>query len=352
MEVLKGDFIGFSIGNFHSSKLGILRTSDGSRFNESLLPGFSDATAQVPGGDGMYYWKSNYSQKPFSIPIAYDSMTETQLRNLRRAMACKDIIPLVFDERPYKEYLVKPTGEPQLSYICFDEKDQRVYKGEGTLEFTAYSPFARNRHINGKGLKYLNEFRSDGEYSIPEWVGFASNRDEWSESSNMLMQQGDYDQSQKFQTDTPKYGIKVYNAGDLETNFKLFIALGEGGVFPVKTLCLQKNPKEDSPMFPGKILNFHDSVADRTIPANDQKDNKFICVDVKSNLLLGYSAKDGQPNEPNEPTGKIYNSLIKEGDFFTIPPSFDYPEMYLAVHLDTGIEKDPIKKLEYDYLYY
>ena len=98
MEVLKGDFIGFSIGNFHSSKLGILRTSDGSRFNESLLPGFSDATAQVPGGDGMYYWKSTYSQKPFSIPIAYDSMTETQLRNLRRAMACKDIIPLVFDE--------------------------------------------------------------------------------------------------------------------------------------------------------------------------------------------------------------------------------------------------------------
>lgn len=73
---------------------------------------------------------------------------------------------------------------------------------------------------------------------------------------------------------------------------------------------------------------------------------------MKSNLLLGYSAKDGQPNEPNEPTGKIYNSLIKKGDFFTIPPSFDYPEMYLAVHLDTDTKEDPIKKLEYDYLYY
>ena len=71
---------------------------------------------------------------------------------------------------------------------------------------------------------------------------------------------------------------------------------------------------------------------------------------MKSNLLLGYSAKDGQPNEPNEPTGKIYNSLIKEGDFFTMPPSFDYPEMYLATYTDTAT--DPIKKLEYDYLYY
>ena len=69
---------------------------------------------------------------------------------------------------------------------------------------------------------------------------------------------------------------------------------------------------------------------------------------MKSNLLLGYSAtEDGQPNEP---TGKIYNSLIKDGDFFTIPPSFDYPEMYLATYTD--VEGDPIKKLEYDYLYY
>ena len=351
MEVLKGDFIGFSIGNFHSSKLGILRTSDGSRFNESLLPGFSDATAQVPGGDGMYYWKSTYSQKPFPIPIAYDSMTETQLRNLRRAMACKDIVPLVFDERPYKEYLVKPTGEPQLSYICFDEKDQRVYKGEGTLEFTAYSPFARNRHINGKGLKYLNEFRSDGEYSIPEWVGFASNRDEWSESSGMLMEQGEYDKVVKFNTEAPKYGIRLYNAGDLETDFKLFIELNEG-VFPVKTLCLQDDPKVVGPIKTGKIMNFQESVANRTITNEEEKnDNKFICVDVKSNLLLGYTGETvSGVLQPGVPTGKIYNKFIANGDFFTIPTSAEYDTMYLGVYTDTAV--NPINKLEYNYLYY
>ena len=117
------------------------------------------------------------------------------------------------------------------------------------------------------------------------------------------------------------------------------------GVFPVKTLCLQLNPVVTSPILTGKVLHFHDSAADRTIPANDQNDNKFICVDVKSNLLLGYSAtEDGQINEP---TGKIYNNLIKEGDFFTIPTSFDCPEMYLAAYTD--IEGDPIKKLEYEW---
>jgi hypothetical protein len=32
------DYIGFSFNGVHSSELGIVRTSEGSRFNENLLP--------------------------------------------------------------------------------------------------------------------------------------------------------------------------------------------------------------------------------------------------------------------------------------------------------------------------
>jgi hypothetical protein len=35
---IKGDFIGFTLGNIHSSELGLVRVSDGSRYNEDLLP--------------------------------------------------------------------------------------------------------------------------------------------------------------------------------------------------------------------------------------------------------------------------------------------------------------------------
>jgi hypothetical protein len=35
---IKGDFIGFTFGGIHSSKLGLVRVSDGSRYNEDLLP--------------------------------------------------------------------------------------------------------------------------------------------------------------------------------------------------------------------------------------------------------------------------------------------------------------------------
>jgi hypothetical protein len=34
----KGDYMGFTYNNIHSSTLGIVRTSNGSRFNENLLP--------------------------------------------------------------------------------------------------------------------------------------------------------------------------------------------------------------------------------------------------------------------------------------------------------------------------
>jgi len=38
MSVLRGDYIGFSYNGIHSSDLGIVRVSEGSRFNENLLP--------------------------------------------------------------------------------------------------------------------------------------------------------------------------------------------------------------------------------------------------------------------------------------------------------------------------
>jgi hypothetical protein len=61
------DFTGFSFNGVHSSELGIVRISDGSRYNEDLLPTLQDKTIQVPGGDGTYYFGSYYTQRTFPI---------------------------------------------------------------------------------------------------------------------------------------------------------------------------------------------------------------------------------------------------------------------------------------------
>jgi hypothetical protein len=44
MGALAGDYIGFTFNGVHSSSLGIVRVSDGSRFNENLLPTMQDKT--------------------------------------------------------------------------------------------------------------------------------------------------------------------------------------------------------------------------------------------------------------------------------------------------------------------
>jgi hypothetical protein len=89
---------------------------------------------------------------------------------------------LVFDEEPYKKYIVKVQSAPQLKYLCFDTEinstitdlykfnetyQGRVYKGEGTIQFVAYEPFARCP------VKYL------ASYVNP-------NKGEWASSSGLL----------------------------------------------------------------------------------------------------------------------------------------------------------------------
>ena len=108
------------------------------------------------------------------MPIAFDSLTEAEYRRLRQHFGDKGIHELIFDERPYKVYTAKVTGTPQLKTICFDGEDKdgnpcRIYKGEGTLTFTAYYPFARSR------FKYLEDYTST---NIPEWRVTESEEDE------------------------------------------------------------------------------------------------------------------------------------------------------------------------------
>ena len=76
MSILKGDYIGFKYNNIHSSELGIIRVSNGSRFEENLLPNMQDKTVQIPGSDGSYYFGSYYTSRQINLSFAFDGMTE------------------------------------------------------------------------------------------------------------------------------------------------------------------------------------------------------------------------------------------------------------------------------------
>ena len=293
---LSGDFIGFTFNGVHSSDMGIIRTSDGSRFNENLLPASTDKTVQIPGGDGTYYFGSNYTQRQIPISIATDELTETQFRQLKQWLGDKQIHPLVFDEAPYKTYMVKTSSIPTLKFICFDNITKnngeivvnRVYKGEGSLQFIAYFPFARCTK------KYLSEYTD-------------SNKEEWASASGLLITQGGYDGTGA--------EINLYNPGDIETDFFAYYA--RTSLKRLTKIYINSN-----------ILNFNFSNNDNVI-------DTYIRINSKANLIEGC-------DENFKPTGTLYNKFITSGDFFKIPTG---ENQLLSVGANCV-------KIEYDYLYY
>ena len=310
---LKGDFIGFSFNEHRSESLGIVRVSDGSRYNEDLVPTTQDKTVQVPGGDGFYYFGSDYTQRQFSINIAFDELTEKQFRELQQVFGTKELGKLVFDERPYKYYMVK-SSKPQLKYICFGKDGERIYKGEGTLTFTAYYPFAKS------AFKFLEkEIEKETGKEVYVLRKTYSNIEEWAEASGMKAQ-GALDKVPKSPTEGV-YPISVYNAGDLEADFILKfnsapnntinIALGQQDVGDKKA-----------------VLNLKSFSLKNT-------DTGFQ-INTKTNLIEGFNAEGL--------TGTLYNENIIQGDFFKIPPREEGYQ--ISVTGATPIE------IVYDYIYY
>ena len=309
---LKGDFIGFSFNGYRSEDLGIVRVSDGSRYNEDLLPTAQDKTVQVPGGDGFYYFGSDYTQKPFTIPIAFDGLTEKQFRELQQVFGTKELGKLIFDERPYKYYMVK-SGKPQLKYICFGKDGERTYKGEGTLTFTAYYPFAKSV------FKFLEkEIEKETGKEVYVLRKTYSNIEEWAEASGMKAQ-GILDTIPAEPTENI-YPISVYNAGDLEADFILKF---NGAPSNTINIALGQQDVGDKKA----VLNLKSFSLKNT-------DTGFQ-INTKTNLIEGFNAEGL--------TGTLYNENIIQGDFFKIPPREDYQ---ISVTGATPIE------IVYDYIYY
>lgn len=171
MSTFSGDFLGFQLGQYHSSQLNIVRTSTNDRYIENMLPTFSDATAVAIGGNGTYYWNTSYTQKLFTIDFAFDNLHEVDVQRLKQIFGFKGIQPLIFDEFPYKKYMVKCATPPTLKYICFDEGEMKIYKGEGSIQLISYYPFGlgvvdSNIKYNSKGCTLSNNGELDADISI------------------------------------------------------------------------------------------------------------------------------------------------------------------------------------------
>lgn len=409
-SIFSSDYIGFSFNGVHSSELGIKRISEGSRFNENLLPTIQDKTIQVPGGDGMYYFGSYYTQRQFSISYAFDSLTEQQLNRIKAVFGDKKPHRLVFDEVPYKAYLAKVTGSASIKHIPFAEgATNRVYKGEGNIQFTAYEPFARSVH------KYLEEFielkgtmieettvqfsRGMGDFTFTDWnmsmlsegrryrVFFngeeyntiATNQSEviyikeedwpfsieYNISSGVLKAKGTRNTTATIKIEwieTPQ-NIQEWeeaakllaNQGSYDKLVNNYIELYNPGDKETDYICILNFQNGVIPSGEIKILDGDIPVETALVlkEIKAKRNDSQIRINTKLNLIEGYEYRSTDGKYIKSST--LYNDCISSGGFTKIPKTFDQFDlskqrkirMYISSSLGASFEK-----IEYDYLYY
>ena len=158
------DFLGFTFNGTHSLyDLGVIRTIN-SRINDTISPQITDKTATDDAQDGDLYFGTVNKIKTFTIDFAFDNLSEVSLRRLRTFCAYKQESDLIFDECPYKAYTAKITGTPTLKYLAFDDVGsgtlKRIYKGEGSIQFTCYYPYAHT--LNSSTKRYVKNLMLDG----------------------------------------------------------------------------------------------------------------------------------------------------------------------------------------------
>ena len=384
-------FIGFSFAGRHSSEFNLYRVSTGSRYQEDLVPVSSDSTEEIIGGDGAYYFGTRKEPLELPLSVAFDNITEAQFRQMRAWLSGEETQPIIFDERPYKTYYGKVNGAPHLEYICFKEKGKRIYKGEGTINFICYYPYAKcpfafnheyntefdyqtiipyvvnifdntfsgedNRRLwatlwetveqilSGTLYNTYEEFKLDWLEAVEDACGadiakfIEEEMDlkigEWWESF------GSYDgwnarvisdKAEMSHNDT----VQIYNFGDIAMDFVLYIEKQAGSFEEYVTLDVDR------------VCSFGISCSSSELDINGNptsEEEKLIAsksgtiiINTKTNLISFRYTEQETGIEKEIPA----YCLLKDGKLFKIPVG----EAWLSY---TGVENFTV---EYDYLYY
>lgn len=137
----KEPYVGFQLGYFHSKNRGIIRTNTNNRYQQSLTPNFELKT-NTDAKIGIRLYKQEIKDKQIKIDFAFNNLTFNELEQVKSWLSNNEIQFLLFDEDSEYTY-VKIQNQPTINYICFDEKKddtiQRIYKGEGSVNFIQYN---------------------------------------------------------------------------------------------------------------------------------------------------------------------------------------------------------------------
>lgn len=169
------DFIRLTFDGVKTSDLNLYVVSNSGRYTAPLSPQFENRTTSVPGRPGLLYWGTDLGAQEFTISLATDGMTGTQLNLFKKTFYPGKMGELSFEESFYKYYDVILMAPPTLSFVPFESNNELIYKGEIELQMISMVPFAYSKFnlLTGEytaraqakesGLPQLSDFpASDG----------------------------------------------------------------------------------------------------------------------------------------------------------------------------------------------
>ena len=378
------DFTGFKYNGVHftifpysgeENVIKLAHVSDGSRYTDELLPQFQDQAVNVPGGDGTYYFGTNFTSKTFSIDFAFDELSEADLRKLRQTFAKRDeLAPLIFDESPYKYWMVKCQGMPSIKTICFNggetlqrpefggpstgtgsrvgdpfyqpfeynELGGRIYKGEGNVQFIAYYPFARcgSNGTSKWGISYVSTAPSSGQIYAPtrsQWQGAARLADTSAFGSSSY-----YDQVASY-SEQGLHVTYLKNPGDMVADFSIAIGV-PSSYTPTYERLIGIRPITATISSDNTTYQLRSTKLSELVVAVGSKSDDGVIYNTRTRLLEGYKKSNTNPVVYTL-SGNVYNRYIDEANSNMIGVPLEDSKLSVP----TGFI---IEKLDYDYIYY
>ena len=131
---------GFTYGGIHCSKFNITYIPDAkTRWFSS--PSFSVYEEEVSRRDGGYYYGNNVKIRKFTLQCYFEEITREMREDLRNWLDRNTKGRLVFDERPYVYYNVRPTDVTTGEIYALLKAEGEVFSGTFTATFSAYEPY-------------------------------------------------------------------------------------------------------------------------------------------------------------------------------------------------------------------
>ena len=242
------EYIDIKFGDKWASEFNLVVVSVGDRYTPPAYGNINSNTSTVAGKRGVYKWKTQYSEKIFTVEMAFDNLSVRDVSKIKTWLNPSKVQKLIFNDEPYKFYYACLNADPKFEYLPFIEGESRVgsktvqkgvLKGELVLEFCA---------IDGVGYSEADsyetvEIEAGLEYKDSEYVNTIM---PWVQTSNLL-NDDDYTTAAKIYTasffnqeieDTSKCGLGadlghrfyLLNSGDTEAKLNLsfdFVMVGD-----------------------------------------------------------------------------------------------------------------------------